>query len=177
VGAINRPHPLLYLVGQSSKPRNTPRSKSWAPQLSLKPPIRILCIWERIWALPWVSRSIQVRALYHLHRRPLLHSLFFGTCSPRRLGVTRELPRLWLSHGKFVLSSSSCRFLVENQVELGGDLGGLGLKETRSFVDFLMETWTSLWCWTSRINLVSLMLFVTYFLLHIFVYRFLKFLT
>jgi hypothetical protein len=32
------------------------------------------------------------------------------------------------------------RFLVENQDDLGGDSGGLGLKETRPFVDSLTET-------------------------------------
>jgi hypothetical protein len=29
---------------------------------------------------------------------------------------------------------------VKNEVDLDGDLGGLGLKETRSFVDSSMET-------------------------------------
>jgi hypothetical protein len=75
-------HPL-YSFGHSSKLQNTPRSKSWALRHSLKPPILILCSWEKIWAILWVSHPIQARALHHLHRWPQLHSLLLGTRSPR----------------------------------------------------------------------------------------------
>jgi hypothetical protein len=75
-----------------------------------------------------VSHPIQARALHHLHQRPRLRSLLSETSSPRRLGAARVLP------------SSLWRFLVENQLDHGGDLGGLGLKETQSFVDSSTET-------------------------------------
>jgi hypothetical protein len=40
--------------------------------------------------------------------------------SPKRPGVARELPSLWLSTGKFVLPSSVWRLIVKNRVDLGG---------------------------------------------------------
>jgi hypothetical protein len=43
-----------------------------------------------------------------------------GDLSPRRLGVAPELPSLWLSSEKFVLSSSVWRLTVKNRIDLGG---------------------------------------------------------
>jgi hypothetical protein len=39
--------------------------------------------------------------------------------SPRRLGVARQLPSLWLSSGKFVLPSSVWGLIVKNRIDLG----------------------------------------------------------
>jgi hypothetical protein len=46
--------------------------------------------------------------------------LTLGDLYPRWLGVARELPSLWLSLGKFVLSSSVWGLIVENRIDLKG---------------------------------------------------------
>jgi hypothetical protein len=43
-----------------------------------------------------------------------------GDMSPRRLGVARELPSLWLSSQKIVLPSSVWGLIVENWIDLSG---------------------------------------------------------
>jgi hypothetical protein len=43
-----------------------------------------------------------------------------GDLSPRRLGIARELPSLWLSSRKFVLPSSVWGLIVKNRINLGG---------------------------------------------------------
>jgi hypothetical protein len=43
-----------------------------------------------------------------------------GDLSPRRLGIARELPSLWLSPMKFVLPSYVCGLIVKNWIDLDG---------------------------------------------------------
>jgi hypothetical protein len=68
-----------------------------------------------------------------------LRLLLLGIQSPRRLAVARELSRI-------VKSREVCIALLfvgidsEDRVDLGGNLEGLGLKETWLFVSTSMET-------------------------------------
>jgi hypothetical protein len=48
-------------------------------------------------------------------------------------------PKLVVEPRKFVWPSSLWGILVENQVDIGGYSGGLGLKQTQSFLDSSME--------------------------------------
>jgi hypothetical protein len=72
-----------------------------------------------------------------------LRLLLLGIQSPRWLGVTQE--HLWI----VVKSWEVCIALLfvgidsENWVDLGGNLGGLGLKETWLFVSTSIETWAT----------------------------------
>jgi hypothetical protein len=63
----------------------------------------------------------------------------------------------------------------ENRVGLGGNLGGLGLKETRLFLSSSTETYATFVVGrTSKINLVSPCTSCIYFLLHVYVLRVLE---
>jgi hypothetical protein len=55
-------------------------------------------------------------------------------------------PKLVVESQEVCIAFFFVGFLVENWVDLGGDSGGLGLKETRSFVDSSTETYAPLWC-------------------------------
>jgi hypothetical protein len=60
--------------------------------------------------------------------------LLLGIQSPRRLGVTRELPRIVVKYREVYIALLFVVIDSEHQVSLDGNLGGLGLKEIRLFV-------------------------------------------
>jgi hypothetical protein len=61
----------------------------------------------------------------------LLCLLLLGIQSPRWLGVGQELPRLVVKSREVCITLLFVGIDSKNQVGLGGNLGGLGLKETR----------------------------------------------
>jgi hypothetical protein len=63
-----------------------------------------------------------------------LHLLLLGIQSPRRLGVSWELPRIVVKSRELCIAILFVGIDSENRVGLGGNLGGLGVKETRLFV-------------------------------------------
>jgi hypothetical protein len=69
-----------------------------------------------------------------------LHLLLLGIQSPRRLGVTREFPRIVVKSRKVYIAPLFVGIDSNNRVGRGGNLGGLGLKETRLFVSPSTET-------------------------------------
>jgi hypothetical protein len=69
-----------------------------------------------------------------------LRLLLLGIQSPRWLGVARELPRILVKSWEVCITLLFVGIDSENWVDLGGNLGGLGLKETRLFVSTSMET-------------------------------------
>jgi hypothetical protein len=64
----------------------------------------------------------------------LLYLLLLGIQSPRWLGVIRELPRIVVESQKVCIILLFVGINSENWVDLGDNLGGLGLKETQLFV-------------------------------------------
>jgi hypothetical protein len=70
----------------------------------------------------------------------LLRLLLLGIQSPIWLGVARELPRIVVKSRKVCIALLFGGIDSENRVGLGGNLGGLGLKETQLFVSTSMET-------------------------------------
>jgi hypothetical protein len=66
--------------------------------------------------------------------------LLLGIQSPRRLGVAREVPRIVIESQEVCIILLFMRIDSEHQVGIGGNLGGLGLKETRLFVSSSTET-------------------------------------
>jgi hypothetical protein len=69
-----------------------------------------------------------------------LHLLLLGIQSPRRLGVARELPSIVVESRKDYIALPFVRIDSEPRIGLRGNLGGLGLKDTRLFVSSSMET-------------------------------------
>jgi hypothetical protein len=57
-----------------------------------------------------------------------------GIQSPRWLGVARELSRIVVESREICIALLFMRIDSEHRVGLSGNLGGLGLKETRLFV-------------------------------------------
>jgi hypothetical protein len=66
--------------------------------------------------------------------------LLLGIQSPRQLGVARELPMIVVESWKACVALIFVGIDSEHQVSLGGNLGGLRLKETWFFVSTLTET-------------------------------------
>jgi hypothetical protein len=60
--------------------------------------------------------------------------------SPRWLGVARELSKIVVESREVYITLLFMRIDSEHQVDLGGNMGGLGLKESRLFVSTTMET-------------------------------------
>jgi hypothetical protein len=56
--------------------------------------------------------------------------LLLGIQSPRQLGVTRELPRIVVESREVCIALLIVGIDSEHWVDLGGNFGGLGLKET-----------------------------------------------
>jgi hypothetical protein len=56
--------------------------------------------------------------------------LLLGIQSPRQLGVTRELPRIVVESREVCIALLIVGIDSEHWVGLGGNFGGLGLKET-----------------------------------------------
>ncbi len=56
------------------------------------------------------------------------------------LGVTQKLPRIVVESQEVCIALLFVGIDSENRVGLGGNLGGLGLKETQFFVSTSMET-------------------------------------
>jgi hypothetical protein len=84
--------------------------------------------------------------------------LTLGDLYPRWLGVARELPSLWLSLGKFVLSSSVWGLIVENRIDLGGCSERFRVERNPILYGHLNGDIGILWCLTSGTNLVSCVL-------------------
>jgi hypothetical protein len=68
-----------------------------------------------------------------------LRLLLLGIQSPRWLGVALELPRIVVEFREVCITLLFVGINSEHRVGLGGNLGGLGLKETRLFVSSSME--------------------------------------
>jgi hypothetical protein len=68
-----------------------------------------------------------------------LRLLLLGIQSLRRLGVARELPRFVVKSQEVCIALLFMDIDSDNQVDLGGNLVGLGLKETRLFVSTSTE--------------------------------------
>jgi hypothetical protein len=74
---------------------------------------------------------------------PLMTSLYLLLLwiqSPRRLGVARELPRIVVKSREVCIALLFVGIDSENRVDLGGNLGGLWLKEIRLFVSISTDT-------------------------------------
>jgi hypothetical protein len=56
--------------------------------------------------------------------------LLLGIQSPRQLGVTRDLPRIVVESLEVCIALLIVGIDSEHRVGLGGNFGGLGLKET-----------------------------------------------
>jgi hypothetical protein len=69
----------------------------------------------------------------------LLYLLLLGIQSPRWLGVIRELSRIVVESQKVCIILLFVGIDSENWVDLGDNLGGLGLKETQLFVSSLTK--------------------------------------
>jgi hypothetical protein len=69
-----------------------------------------------------------------------LRLLLLGIQSSRRLGVAQELPRIVVKSWEVCSALLFVGIDSGNRVDLGGNLGGLGLKETRLFMNTSMET-------------------------------------
>jgi hypothetical protein len=69
----------------------------------------------------------------------LLCLLLLGIQSPRWLGVARELPRIVVESWNVCIAFLFMGIDSEHRVVLGGNLGGLWLKETRLFVNYLIK--------------------------------------
>jgi hypothetical protein len=65
--------------------------------------------------------------------------LLLGIQSSRRLGVTRELPKIVVESREVCIALHFMGIDSDHRIGLGGNLGGLGLKETRVFVSSSME--------------------------------------
>jgi hypothetical protein len=65
--------------------------------------------------------------------------LILGIQSPRRLGVAWELPRIVVKSREVCIALLFIGIDSENLVDLGGNLGGLGLKDTLLFVSTSTE--------------------------------------
>jgi hypothetical protein len=73
----------------------------------------------------------------------LLCFLLLGIQSPRWLGIARELPRIVVESQEVCIALLFVRIDSEHRVCLGGNLEGLGLKETSLFVSSSMETYAT----------------------------------
>jgi hypothetical protein len=62
-----------------------------------------------------------------------------GIQSPRQLSVAWELPRIVVKSRELCIALLFVGIDSDNLVDLGGNLGGLGLKETRLFVSISTE--------------------------------------
>jgi hypothetical protein len=69
-----------------------------------------------------------------------LYLLLLWIQSPRRLGVARELPRIVVKSREVCIALLFVGIDSENRVDLGGNLGGLWLKEIRLFVSISTDT-------------------------------------
>jgi hypothetical protein len=69
-----------------------------------------------------------------------LYLLLLWIQSPRRLGVSRELPRIVVKSREVCIALLFVGIDSENRVDLGGNLGGLWLKEIRLFVSISTDT-------------------------------------
>jgi hypothetical protein len=65
--------------------------------------------------------------------------LLLGIQSPRRLGVTQDFPRIVVEAQKVCIALLFVGIDSEHRVDLGGNLEGLGLKETQLFVSSSMK--------------------------------------
>jgi hypothetical protein len=65
--------------------------------------------------------------------------LLLGIQSPKWLDVTRELPRIVVESRKVCIALIFVGIDSEHRVDLGGNLEGLGLKETRPFMSTSTE--------------------------------------
>jgi hypothetical protein len=98
----------------------------------------------------------------------LLHLLLLRIPSPRRLGVAQELPRIMMKSQKVYIVLFFMGIDSENRADLGGNLGGIWLKETRLFVSTSTEMYaTFVVDQTSETNLVSSCISCIYFSLHV----------
>jgi hypothetical protein len=70
----------------------------------------------------------------------LIVLLLLGIQSRRWLGVARELPRIMVESQEVCVTLHFVGIDSEHRVGLGGNLGELGLKETRLFMSSSMET-------------------------------------
>jgi hypothetical protein len=66
--------------------------------------------------------------------------LLLGIQSPRWVGVAQELLKIVVESREVCIALLFMGIDSEHRVGLGGNLRGLGLKETRLFMDFSTET-------------------------------------
>jgi hypothetical protein len=156
VGTINSPHLPPLIVGHLEKPKLSLRSNLEHLSLSLRSKPWILVLERRFeLSFEWATRFKQEHFTLSLDDLDCIccswgFDPLDGYVSPR------SSQGLWLSPKKFVLPSSSWGLIVKNWVGLGGNLGGLGLKETRPFVNSSTEMQTTfVVSQTLGINLVS----------------------
>jgi hypothetical protein len=83
---------------------------------------------------------IQARAPSPSPSTTLLCLLLLGIQFPRRLGVTREVPRTVVESWEVCIALLFVGIDSEHRVGVGGNLGGLELKETRLFMSSSTET-------------------------------------
>jgi hypothetical protein len=140
VEAINRappPNPLGPLATQKNKKLHSDSKLELSPH-SLRLKSRFLFLREDLSSLECATDSSKRTS--PSPSTTSLCLLLLGIQSPRRLGIARELPRIVVESQKVCITLLFAGIDSEHQVDLGGNLGGLGLKETRLFVSSSIET-------------------------------------
>jgi hypothetical protein len=93
----------------------------------------------------------------------LLHLLLLGIQFPRQLGVARELPRIVVESREVCITHLFVGIDSEHRVGLGGNLGGLGLKETPTLCEHLNRDVGNLCGWLNFRNKSCVSLYILLF--------------